>query len=300
MSQLSRRDFVGASLAGAGALLAGGLTGAAAAAAPTWPTSPTALVPLGQSGVKVSFVGLGTGVHGWNRSSNATRGGQEKFTRLVRYALDHGVTFMDVADLYGTHPMLKIALAGVPRDKYQIQSKIWWDKGGVPQPTTNATEAVERFLLELGTDHLDTVLLHCTSSATWPGDLERHRDELDKCKQRGLIRAHGTSCHSFKALQASLNSPWVDVQLARANHKRVIMDESPDTIATHLGQMRQAGKGVVGMKIFGEGKLRTPEEREASLKWHAEHKCVDAMVIGFEKPEHIDETMGMLERVLKG
>jgi hypothetical protein len=76
------------------------------------------------------------------------------------------------------------------------------------------------------------------------------------------------------------------------------MDGSPEEISTLLKTMRDAGKGVIGMKIFGEGRMKSPEEREASLRYVLDQQCLDAMIIGFEKPEHIDETLGMLSRIL--
>ncbi|MCC7491137.1 MAG: aldo/keto reductase [Fimbriimonadaceae bacterium] len=290
--ELDRRQFVGSLVAGAAAA---GL-GRAQDNAP--PTSPTATVPLGKSGVRCSFVGLGTGVRGWQQQSNATRMGIAKFTQIVRHCYDQGVRLFDVADLYGTHSFLKQALAGLPRDSYTIQSKIWFRPEGMPAPVTDATAAVERFLQELGTDYIDTLLLHCTVQSGWVDDLAVLRDQLTKCRERGLIRAHGTSCHSFPALQSAAGSDWVQVQLARVNHKRVLMDHSPEAIAEHLRAMRAAGRGVIGMKLFGEGRFKTVEDREASLRFVLQQRCLDAMVIGFEETSHVDETLALLQRLL--
>jgi aryl-alcohol dehydrogenase-like predicted oxidoreductase len=298
MESLDRRAFVGTVLAG-GAVLAA--MKVRAADTPTL-RAPTDRVPLGKSGVTASFVGMGTGVHGWNHSSDATRMGRDKFLAVMHHAYDSGITFFDVADLYGTHPFLAEFLRTVPRDKVTIQSKIWWSRGGMPHPTTDATEAVKRFLTEIGTDHLDSVLLHCTTSGQWTTELAPMMEQLEACKQQGLVRSHGTSCHSFSALQASAASPWVDIQFARVNHKgrEALMDGTADDIAAHLKSMRDAGKGVVGMKIYGEGRFRSPEEREKSLRFVLDKQCVDAMVIGFERNEEIDETLGTLSRLLKG
>ncbi|MBI5834785.1 MAG: aldo/keto reductase [Armatimonadetes bacterium] len=287
MARFNRREFMGSVLAGAAATRLSPASAQPAAAK----MSPTDLVTLGRSGVKVSRLGMGTGVRGGNRSSNATRMGAEKFLPLMKYAFDHGITFFDVADLYGTHDFLHRLVAEVGRDKVQIQSKIWWMDGSMPEKTTNATVAVERFLREVGTDHLDSVLLHCCMDDKWATRLEDFMGQLEDCKTRGLIRSHGVSCHSFGALRTALASPWLDVVLARVNHRGSKMDGKPSDIAAHLRAMRDAGKGVIGMKLYGEGEIRQPDERLTSLKYVVTEKCVDAIVIGLEAIEHIDETL---------
>src|SRR4029077_11262943 len=87
------------------------------------PKSPTDQVTLGKTGIKVSLVGMGTGSHGSGQASNQTRLGVKEFTRVVRHALDSGITHFDVADQYGSHAYLREALKGVPRDQYVIQTK---------------------------------------------------------------------------------------------------------------------------------------------------------------------------------
>ncbi|MDH7569677.1 MAG: aldo/keto reductase, partial [Armatimonadota bacterium] len=251
------------------------------------------------TGVRVSFLGVGTGVHGWMRQSDQTRMGRDAFTALVRHAYDRGITFFDTADLYGTHPFLKDALKGIPRERVVLQTKIWFGRGGLPERVTDARAAVERFLQELGTDYLDSVLLHCTTAGSWPSDLAAMRDALSALKEKGVIRSHGVSCHSRAALEAAAALPWVDVQLARVNHNGAKMDGPPDAIAQLLRGMRSAGKGVVGMKLFGEGTFRTPEERAASLRFVVEQRCVDAVVIGFDSPRQIDETLKQIENVAR-
>jgi aryl-alcohol dehydrogenase-like predicted oxidoreductase len=260
--------------------------------------SPVEQVALGKTGIKTSFVGIGTGVRGWMRQSNHTRMGKEAFIALIRHAYDSGITFFDTADLYGTHPFLRDALKGIPREKIVIQSKIWFAPMGLPGPVTDAKSALDRFRQELGTDYIDIVLLHCTTSPTWTDDLRAMRDALEETRQKKIIRAHGTSCHSLPALKAAQASSWVQVQLARINHRGTAMDGSPAEIAELLRQMRAAGKGVVGMKIFGEGRFLTPQEREESLRFVLAQRCVDNFVIGFEKREQIDETLNLLKRIL--
>lgn len=295
MSSITRREFLGTLLAGAGGIW---LKPVAEAAPTSMVRSPTEQVVLGKTGVKASFVGIGTGMRGWMRQSNHTRMGKEAFSALIRHAYERGINFFDTADLYGTHSFLREALKGIPREKVVIQSKIWFAPHGLPETVVDARRALDRFRQELGTDYIDIVLLHCTTSPTWTEDLLPMRDALEEARQKGLIRAHGTSCHSLPALKAAQASPWVQIQLARINHRGAAMDGSPQEIAALLRQMRAAGKGVTGMKIFGEGKFLSQQEREESLRFVLTERCVDNLIIGFERREQIDETLGMLQRLL--
>lgn len=297
MSDLKRRSFLERVAAiGVGAAFLGKVRAVEKQATPPLPLPK---VKLGRTGIEVSLVGLGTGMRGWMRQSNHTRMGYPAFEKLVKHAYERGINFFDTADLYGTHTFLRDALKGIPREKYVIQTKIWFMPQGLPEIVKDAKAAVDRFRKELNTDYIDIVLLHCTMSGRWTEEMKWMMDDLEELKQKGIIKAHGTSSHSIAALKASLESPWVDIQLARINHAGAKMDGMPEEIVPILKEMQEKGKGVVGMKIFGEGTFRDPSQREASLRFVLTKKCVHAFVIGFESPDQIDETLEMTESILK-
>src|SRR5262249_36188695 len=81
-------------------------------------------IPLGDNGIVATRMGMGTGSAGWNGESRQTRLGTAAFVRLVRHAFDSGITFFDCADAYGSHPYMRAALAEIPREQVQIQTKI--------------------------------------------------------------------------------------------------------------------------------------------------------------------------------
>lgn len=295
---IPRREFLKRSAVGLGGLM----TGLAASAAPeTKPAffDPYEPVKLGKSGLRVSRFCLGTGVHGGNRQSNATRMGKEKFNALIQGAHERGIGLFDLADLYGTHPFLLPALQGIPRDRYGIVSKIWFRPGGIPDTERpDADVVVHRFLKEIGTDYLDLVLLHCVESATWPSELRKQMDILAGLKQKGVIRAHGVSCHSIAALEAAAAEPWVDSVHTRINPYGMSMDGAVEKVVPVLQKLHAAGKGVVGMKIIGEGRLRNDEEkRDASARFVLGLGCVDVLNIGFEKVEEIDDFAARVRKV---
>jgi aryl-alcohol dehydrogenase-like predicted oxidoreductase len=294
MSQLSRRDFLGHSAVAVGALAA---SGSPAPAAPQKPKSAADQVTLGRSGVKTSLLGLGTGSVGVRHSSNQVKLGEAGFAKLVRYAYDKGITYFDTADQYGSHIYLRSALKGLPREKLFLQSK------------TRALTAemarydIERFRAELGTDYLDTLLMHCMTKGSWPVDFRPVMDVLSEAKAKGRVRAIGVSCHGMDPLRAAVGTDWIDVDLARINPvggKAGRMDGSPDEVVPCLRAMHEQGKGILGMKILAEGTLKTREQQLASLKFVLGLGCVDAFVIGFERPEQIDEIMSLIDLVLQG
>ena len=244
------------------------------------------MVTLGKTGIQVSLVGMGTGSIGSGQASNQTRLGVKEFTRVVRHALDHGIRFFDVADQYGSHVYLREALKGVPRDQYVIQTKTH---------ATNVADArshLERYRLELGVDYIDIVLLHCMQKTGWPHENQGSMEYLMKAKEEKIIRAHGTSCHGMDPLRTSAKNPFVEVDLARINPEGLIMDDhKPDEVASVLEEMHNAGKGIVGMKILGEGRIKTPERKDASLRYVLGLGTVNAFIIGFESTEQVDDIL---------
>src|SRR5205085_795822 len=203
MSKLSRREFIGTAVAASGVLAAGGAAvestrrggaGVAAAAGLTVDPSvksPTDRVRLGKSGLKVSLVGVGTGSIGYAHHSNQTLLGQGEFTRLMRHAFDSGINFFDLADAYGSHPFFNRAMKGVPRDSYVIQTKT---DSRDPQ---QAREDVDRFLAELETDYIDSLIVHCVTESDWTTRYRGVMEVFSEAKRKGKVRAVGVTCHSF-------------------------------------------------------------------------------------------------------
>lgn len=297
----SRRQFLATALAGAGAVMVQSklVVGAESRKAGA-KRHATDIVTLGPTGIKATRLAHGTGWNGGARSSAHTRLGEKAFTELLRHSIDQGVAYIDTADLYGAHPYVATALKGVPRDKYILSSKIWPRKEYWNSPSGGAKEEVDRFRQELNTDILDVCLIHCMQNADWPKEFERIRDELSELKAKGVVRAVGVSCHDVGALKVAAAHPWVDVFIARINNvgKDAEMDGSPEEVASILKQARANGKVVVGMKLFGAGKLTKSEQMDASLKYVFQNQLVDAVTIGMMKPKEVDDTIRRIDKAL--
>jgi aryl-alcohol dehydrogenase-like predicted oxidoreductase len=245
------------------------------------------IVVLGKTGIKVSRLAMGTGTHGVNRHSNQTdKLGLKGVADLLKAAYDKGINFWDSADQYGTHPHLKKALKLVPRGKVVILTK------------THATTAdemksdLDRFRKEIGTDYIDIILLHLMRDAEWPTIKRGAMDVLEKAREDGILRAHGVSCHTLEALEAAANSKWVQVDLARINPEGAAMDADVPTVVKVLQKMHKNGKGVIGMKIFGGGRLR--DKADKCLKYVLSLDCVDAFTIG---QENQNEMLDLFKRI---
>lgn len=298
--RIKRREFLTRSALGVGAALLG--TPLLAEEKPRAKFfDPYEPVSLGKTKLKVSRFCLGTGMKGGKRESNHTRLGKEKFEALIRESHDRGTQLFDLADLYGTHPYVIPALKGIARDKFQIVTKIWFRDGGIPEKERpDADVCIERFLRELKTDYIDLVLLHCVMSPKWPEELRKQMDIMAKLKDKGVIRAHGVSCHTLEALAACATEPWVDSVHTRINPYGMSMDGPADKVAPVLQKIHAAGKGVVGMKIVGEGRLRDqPEKRDESLRYVLGLGCVDVLNVGCESIAEVDDMAARIRKVEK-
>lgn len=297
-NNLTRRQFVAKTVAaGAGAVLLGNT---ALSNSPGPVSAAFTQVGLGKTGLKTTFLGMGTGFSGYNRSSNITRAGVAE--SVIKAAYERGIRFFDCADSYGTHPFTAAALKGIARDKYTLGTKIWLSQGGIPEPERpDANLVIDRFRRELKTDYLDLVQIHCMTDAKWTDTQKKQMDILQNLKVKGIIKAHGVSVHSLEAMKAALESPWVDVVHVRVNPYGESMDnKDPNVVIPVIQQLHKAGKGVIGMKLIGNGKFRDDSAKiDESLKYVLGLGVVDMIIVGFEKPEQIDDYISRIDRAKK-
>lgn len=295
---ITRRRFIQttAALAGA-ALLPSCASNRTARKSP-----PTAVdqVALGKTGIKLSRLGMGTGSKG---GSIQRALGREEFNKLIRYAYDQGITYIDTAQNYGTHEMVGDAIKGLPREKLFIQTKM----PGTPE---KPLEVLDRYRTELGIDYIDSVLTHCAVTPDWQDRRRPVLDALEEAKDKKIIRAHGVSCHSLPALKKAAELDWVDVNLVRVNPQGAHMDTHAEkwdatSNASHVAPvleqiktMHKNGHGVIGMKIIGNGDFTNAEDRERSIRLAMQPGLVNVVVIGFKSPAEIDEAIMRMNRAL--
>jgi len=249
------------------------------------------IVNLGRTGLRASRLSIGTGTQGWGGRSDQTALGLKGLADLFRFAYDQGVTFWDSADQYGSHPHISRALKGLDRASVVITTKT------VSRTRESVEKDVKRFLKEIGSDYVDIVLLHCLTSADWPTRYPDAMEALTRCKERGLIRAHGVSCHDYGAFQTAAMTKWVEVVLARINYAGVSMDASPADVIRTMEQMAAFGKGVYGMKVLGQGKLAKENGVRKAIEFVMELSCVHAMTIGMTSRREVKENVAIVNKL---
>ena len=292
MEPISRRHFIQTGLIGAAAITTA-LSGSVYAHSKVERIDQ---VKLGKTGLMVPRLAMGTGTHGGNQSSDMTRMGVDNWLKVARYAQERGVTFYDAADLYGSHQNVKAILKSVAREKATVLSKIWTR----PEPWNPDAPAktIDRFRKETGSEYFDIMLLHCMTNPQWQEEKKPYIEALSEAKQKGVIKTVGVSCHNWEALKLAVEDPWVDVILARINPAGVIMDAGADEVMAVLKKAHDSGKGIMGMKIFGEGRLAEESQREKSLQYVLGSKNVDCMTIGMTTIEQVDDAVTRIMRIV--
>ena len=292
MAHTSRRDFLRTGFA-LGAL-------AAAGDLPLRAQRQTATdwVTLGRSNVRVTRLAFGTGTFSGQVQRDL---GQDQFTRLVRYAHERGIRFFETAESYGgMHTMLGIALAGVPRDSYQLMTKLTTRPGVDPQGK------LDELRRQAKTDYFDIALLHWQHTSSWPADSARWQDGIEEAQAKKAVLSHGASVHGLPALRQVPENKWLDVAMIRVNHKGTRMDaEDYNTeglgdvgeVVTHVKQARRAGMGVISMKLVGEGTFNR-EDREKAMRFAFRNAGVDTVTVGYKSTGEIDEAIDNLNLAL--
>jgi aryl-alcohol dehydrogenase-like predicted oxidoreductase len=292
MAHFTRREFLKAGLA-AGTLAASGNLPLSAARA-----SATDVVTLGRSGVKVTRLAFGTGTF----SGQVQRSlGQDGFTRLVRHAYDRGIRFFETAESYdGMHRMLAVALQGLPRDSYQLMSKVT-TRGGV-----DPRQKLDELRRLANTEYFDVMLLHWQHTATWPADTARWQDAILAVQSRKVVLGHGASVHGLPALRRVPGNRWLDLAMIRVNHRGKSMDaedyatQGPGNVpevVTHVKEVRKEGMGVIAMKLAGEGTFNR-DDRRAAMRFAFRDAGVDGVTVGDKTPAGIDEAIESLDLAL--
>jgi aryl-alcohol dehydrogenase-like predicted oxidoreductase len=286
MSNFSRRDFLKTGLAAAALAGAGTLPLAAA------PDRATEMVTLGNSGLKVTRLAFGTGTFSGRVQRDL---GQDQFTRLVRYAYDRGIRFFETAESYtDMHRMLGIALKGIPRDSYQLMSKV------TTRPGVDPMQKIDELRKLANTDYFDIMLLHYQHFASWPTDSERWQDGISEAQAKQIVRVRGASVHGLPALRQVPKTKWLQVAMIRMNHKGVRMDAEdyntnglgnvPEVVG-YVKKTRDDGMGVISMKLVGEGQFTNREDRRKAMRFAFRHAGVDSVTVGYKSTAEIDEAI---------
>jgi 1-deoxyxylulose-5-phosphate synthase len=280
---MNRRNFLQTAYGTAGAAF---LT---ALARPRWLSGATAqnandVLYFGPDKIRVSRLAIGLGTNAGNVQREL---GLQGVADYLKFAFDQGQFFWDTADAYKTHPHIKQALKSIPREKVTILTKT------DVHTAAEMKAGLDRYRQELGTDYIDVVLLHGMRSPRWPDEFQGVMDVLSEAREKGVIRTHGASIHSLEALQLAAKTPWCRVQLQGINFAGVRMDSTDRAVVeAALRQSKAAGKGVMGMKVLGEGRLR--DRIDETLRYVLGLDCLDCFTVG---AANRDELADLIRRI---
>jgi 1-deoxyxylulose-5-phosphate synthase len=289
MSQFSRRAFLRA-----------GATASAIAGISSLPleaeTQPAAeWVSLGKSNTKVTRLAFGTGSFSGMVQRNL---GQEGFNRLVRYAYDRGIRFYETSDSYDDmHRMLGIALQGLPRDSYRIMTKVTTEDSMDPQ------KKIDQLRTQVRSDYFDILLLHWQHTSSWVEDTRHWQDAVLVAQKRGAVITRGASVHGLPALRQVPGFDWLQVAMIRVNHNGTRMDteiaDGPglgnvSEVVNHIHKARNAGMGVISMKLAGEGTFNRDDRRKA-MRFAFRQANVDSVTVGYKNNAEVDEAIDNIQ-----
>jgi len=283
--QMNRRGFFQTAYGTAGAALLTSL------GTPEWLRGAPArksndIVYLGPDRIKVTRLAIGLGTNAGNVQREL---GLQGVADYLKFGFDQGQFFWDTADAYKTHPHVKQALKSIPREKVTILTK-------TDVTTADAMKAaLDRYRQELGTDYIDIVLLHGMHTANWPEERKPVMDVLSEAREKGIVRTHGVSIHSLDALKTAAKTPWCKLHLQGINFAGVRMDSTDvAVIVAALRESKAAGKGVMGMKVLGEGRLR--ERIDESLRFALGLDCLDCFTIGAANRDELTDLIRRIPR----
>ena len=196
--------------------------------------------------------------------------------------------------------MLGVALKGIPRESYQLMSKVTTHDGVSPQQKFDELRTLAN------TEYFDIMLLHWQHTSTWPADTRRWQDAILEAQAKKVIVSHGASVHGLPALRRVPGNDWLDVAMIRMNHTGKSMDAEDyathglgnvPEVVTHVKEVRKEGMGVISMKLIGEGTFNREDRRQA-MKFAFRNAGVDCVTVGYKSTAEIDEAIENLNLAL--
>ncbi|ABS55469.1 aldo/keto reductase [Methanoregula boonei 6A8] len=239
---------------------------------------------------------------------------EERATKQLQYAIDHGVNYVDTAWPYHmgeSEPFVGRALTGGYRRKVKIATKL-------PSWLIEKREDMDKFLnaqlAKLQTDHIDYYLVHALVGELWD-NVEKLgvADFLDKAKADGRIKNAGFSFHGagedFSRIVDAY--PWDFCQI-----QYNFLDEKNQAGTKGLEYAASKGLGVVIMEPLRGGNLtrtvpaavqeiwnEAPVKRspaEWALRWIWNHPAVTVVLSGMNDESHIKENLAIADTATPG
>lgn len=220
---------------------------------------------LGWTGLAVSEIGIGTwGIGGVQimsgRPNSYGEADDAEAIRMIHWAIDHGITFIDTAPVYGfghSEEIVGQALRG-RRDKVVLETKVGEHHVNYQQAFDFSPAFVRRSIDEslqrLQTDHIDCFVLHLPHDGGV--STEQALEAIDAARETGKVRAVG----------ASIYDNAMGIELIRSGRCQIIQHGlsliQPDASPELLAAAGEHGVGVVVRQALHRGFLTGKITRE--------------------------------------
>src|SRR3954447_25982073 len=248
------------------------------------PLMPLPQRPLGKTGVSVPVLGYGTAPLGKIKLMDAPL--IHKSARLLHYAIDRGITYLDTSPDYGSQPKIGEVMAS-RRGEVFLATKV------NKRRRQDVLEELRRNLEELRTDHVDLVQVHAINTMA---DLEAALAPdgalaaLAEARRQGMTRFLGITGHA---------RPWVLARaLERYDFDTVLVAigavdrlvNAPEEVLLPVARAKQVG--IIAMKVYGHGEIK---QRELALRYALGLPGVSLAILGMDDEAQIDENLRLAE-----
>lgn len=240
---------------------------------------------LGLTKIKVSRMCMGVLTVGPLQANLSVREG----AKIIRYALENGVNFMDTAQYYKTYPYIKEALKGYHGNVYIASKSYAYTREGMVDSIEQARRGTDR-------DVIDIFLLHEQEShLTIRGHWEAY-EYLLECKEKGIIKAAGISTHNVAGVKAAALIPEIDIIHPMYNISGVgINDGTIEDMRLAIKEAAGAGKGIYSMKPLGGGNLI--KKVDQALAFVLENDDIHSIAVGMKTKEEVDMNLALFKGV---
>lgn len=269
---------------------------------------------MGKTGVRVSILGFGC-MRLPVIDGNSSKIDENKATEMVRYAIDHGINYVDTAYPYHSNsryeggesePFTARALRDGYREKVYLATKM-------PCWLVKKKEDMDRYLNEqlvrLETDHIDFYLLHCLNKATWKTMKKLNVFEfLDNAITSGKIKYAGFSFHDeislFKKIIDSYDWSFCQIQYNYLDEdfqagKEGLLYAAEKNLGAIIMEPLRGGKIVNllperALKIMKQG-VTKKSIVELALKWVWKHTEVSVVLSGMSTKQQVIDNIRYAE-----
>ncbi len=254
---------------------------------------------IGKTGITTSVLGMGCMrlpvINGQSESID-----EEKAVEMIRYAIDHGVTYIDTAYNYhggNSERLVGKALQDGYRERVTLVTK---SPSWLHKEPSDFEKHLDEQLEKLNVPYLDIYLLHAINKNYW----ENYKkidifNEIEKMKAKGKIKQIGFSFHDeFSLFEEIIKAYSWDVCMIQFNYMDV--EEQAGLKGVELAD--SLGIPMIVMEPLKGGTLATPSEdiiqlwNQSKREWSPVHWALQ-YVANFENVKVVLSGMSTLEQI---